>query len=348
MEVYFNTVSQEKCGTPMKELWVDRKFSWNGEAGFIPAIYVGAAGIIVRLCLQVSPERIRTFREKWGDPDEDDDWTEERLEQAERELPFGRHFEMELEADGEKLCRSQCTGDAWDPLRAPDEAAAVKRPGEYSAEQLADYYGCDKSSGWYFEKAAFRWKNEEGPMQEKGRECSRELPTHFKLTLHAKSQPRTGTHFVTEKGCGEHTIGIENPVTGEQYQLTIHECSSEMLDENLFQLPGREKLLHPRCCLRLFWSIDPEIPSEIFSIRDCAHSDQPQKKEIVKTPEGEKEEIISVGYCAVHVLAAKQKGEQRHMEHSALHHEPVDRVEWRTVFQVKEDVEDLVLEWDRE
>lgn len=49
-------------------------------------------------------ERIRAFREKWGDPDEDDDWTEERLEQAEQELPFGRHFEMELEADGHAFC----------------------------------------------------------------------------------------------------------------------------------------------------------------------------------------------------------------------------------------------------
>lgn len=351
MDVYFNTVSQEKRETPMKELWVNRKFLWNGEEGFIPAIYVGAEGIIVQLCLSVPLEQIRTFREKWGVPGEDEDWTEEQVEQIERELPFGRHFEMELEAEGERLINSHCTADAWNPLCAWDEAVEVRRPGEYSTEQLADYYGCDKNSGWYFEKAAFRWNNGKEPAQKSGEERLRvpeELPAHFKLTLRAKKQSWTGTHFLTKEGCSEHAVSVENPVTGEQYALTIHECSRETLEESALEVPGKEEIIHPRCCQKLIWSIVPELSPETFSIRDCAHSDQPRKKKIIQTPEGEREALISAGCYAVHALVVRQKDDQRHISCSALHHEPFREVEWRTVFQIKEDIADVILEWDRE
>lgn len=349
MDVYFNMNPQTDGEKPMKELWVNRDFSWNAEEGFVPAIYVGEEGIIVELCLRVSPERIRTFQEKWKTSD--DDWTDEQMERIERELPFARHFEAELEADGERLVNSHCSGEAWNPLRGPKEALEVQRPGEYSAEQLADYYGCDKNFGWYFEKAAFRWKNAKESAQASGGECRRAgmaLPTHFKLTLRAKKQPWTGTHFVTEEGCNEHVEEIKNPMTGERYRLTVHECSAEVLDERLFEFPGKEKLLHPRCCQTLLWSIEPELSPELFSVQDCAHGDQPRKKQIVKTPQGEREEILTVGSYAVHALAARRKGDQRHVSCSALHHEPVREVEWRTVFQIKEDIADVILEWDGE
>lgn len=321
MDVYHDKNIWGK-GTPETKLTVlpvNRTFLWEKQEILIPAVYVGKAGAALDVCAKIPTEDMAAFLKKWDFERRMSLKTPEEFDQLDADNPGSREFAVEMCLDDTPLLCRMSSSMRWYPeniirMGNADPSSEDGFDNNKSAEEWMDAYGCGRECCWYFERLCYDWDKE--PILS---------PQKISLAFRAKSIPITAGHFSTGVSCDGEMVKVAHPITGQEYILTLHGCEQT---RHSFAEIGAKSMVYPEYCQILSYSITPEIDQSLFTIRDCAESDQPRMSDAQGQPGG------SDGPTAV-IMAGKSAAPEIRAAVSSLHFEPVTEVQWRAIFQIK-------------
>lgn len=337
-KVYFsgNFWGHKKGERCCKEIPVNREFLWNGEKCCIPAVYTNTKGIVVDFCKEVPAAKIQAFFTKWKLIEEREgvvierEFTEEERHQIEQENPFTWDFRPYIYVNGKELEHGHGCSVSWNPCL--QEAAVIR---EMEAEAAVEHYGLDLKQGWRIWRFMFQWRTKTKPVL---RDICMEL----------KSSPVeiSGPRFVVEKAGDE--VRFPHPITGTEHVLKVMEFSEQTMEKDPF--PERQ-MEWPGHFKQLKYTLTPELPDGKIRIFDCAGSDVPKKRLAADGNVSDRKDQSGSGAAAIGIIGgadgptsifiAEKVRENVHLAFSALHFEPVSRVEWRMTFyeKMREDIE---------
>ena len=327
MDVYFGTNfwDDRKKGIPLSKIPVQGPAAgglqmWENKKVCIPAVYVGQEGAVLDLCMCTPLSEISAYMERWKGR-EYSELSDEEIEQAESESPFGRDFDILLSLDGARLkCTLGC-GTVWNPLIPETDS---------EAEALMKEYGLSTEYGWAFHRNCFEWDG-----------AAVLTPEKLDCILTPRKQPVTAAHFVTDTSDGEgreRKVQLIHPLSGDTYTLTIRSCEAGQHEGDWGNMG--EGLEYPSHYQAITYTVDPDISAEDLTVQDCAKGDQPRRKGA-----GDKEADSSVLASSTALVPMYAMDSEERNAYSALRFEPVDRVEWRAVFHVNKTA-DLRVEAD--
>ena len=322
MDVYHDKNIWEK-GTPETKLTalpVNRSFLWEKQQILIPAVYVGKAGAILDVCAKIPTEDMAAFLKKWDYERRMSLKTQEEFDWIDADNPGNREFAVEIRFDDTPLLCRMSSSMRWYPeniirMGNADSASEDGFENNKSAEEWMDAYSCDRECCWYFERLCYNWDGE--PILS---------PQKISLAFRTNLISITAGHFFTGISCDDETIKVAHPITRQKYIMTLHGCEQT---KHSFAEIGAEGMVYPEYCQILSYSITPEIDRSLFSIRDCAESDQPRMGD-AQGQSGESDGPTSI------IMAGKSADPEKRVAVSSLHFEPVPEVQWRAVFQVKQ------------
>ena len=321
MDVYHdnNIWGKGSPETKLTALPINHSFLWGEQEILIPAVYVGKAGAVLDVCAKIPIEDMAAFLKKWDYKRRMSLKTPEEFEQIDADNPGSREFVVEICLDGTPLVLRMSSSLRWYPesVIQMGNANPTSEDGfenNKSAEEWMRAYSCDKGCCWYFERLSYNWNGE--PILS---------PQNISLAFRANLISITAGHFSTGGSCDGKTVKTADPITGQEYTLTLHSCEQI---RNSFAEIGAKGVVYPECCQILSYSIAPEIDHSLFCIRDCAEGDHPRMGDTQEPPSG------SNGPTAV-FMAGKNAAPDNRMAVSSLHFEPVSEVQWRMVFQIK-------------
>ncbi|WP_276948933.1 hypothetical protein [Acetatifactor muris] len=324
MDVYHdsNIWGKGKTGTKLTALPVSHSFLWEEQEILIPAVYVGKAGAVLDICARIPVEDMAAFLKKWDYERRMSLRTPEEFEMIDADNPGSRELAVEICLDGVPLVCRMSSSLRWYPeniiqLGSAGPAGEDGFENNKSAVEWMEAYGCDRGCCWYFERLSYNWDNE--PILS---------PQRISLAFRANLISVTAGHFSTDLSCNGEMVKTAHPITGQEYTLTLHRCEQI---RNSFAEIGAKGVVYPEYCQVLSYSIEPEIDSSLFDIRDCAESDHPEMgdaQDARRRPGG------SDGPTAV-FMAGRNVSPDKRMAVSSLHFEPVPAVQWRMVFRIK-------------
>ncbi len=321
MDVYHdnNIWGKGSPETKLTALPINHSFLWGEQEMLIPAVYVGKAGAALDVCAKIPIEDMAAFLKKWDYERRMSLKTPEEFEQIDADNPGSREFAVEICLDGTPLVRRMSSSLRWYPenviqMGNANPASEDGFENNKSAEEWMRAYSCDKGCCWYFERLSYNWDGE--PILS---------PQKISLAFRANLISITVGHFSTGGSCDGKTVKTADPITGQEYTLTLHSCEQI---RNSFAEIGAKGVVYPECCQILSYSIAPEIDHSLFCIRDCAEGDHPRMGDAQGPPGGPN------GPTAV-FMAGKNAAPDKRMAASSLHFEPVSEVQWRMVFQIK-------------
>lgn len=288
-------------GRAGKAIPADTWFTWEGETWYVPALYRCPEGIVVDLFQRVDVETMWAYCGKWKlTPETDwDAMPEERRCQAQAEHPFCQDFRAMLAVNGRGLRQRHGCSSVWLPLW-PDREDRDMRA-------ALQHYGLDTGDCWQLHRLSFEWTGEK---PRKGKD--------FALILSGEETDVPGPSFQAER-VGE-TVTFRHPVTGAEHTLTVR--SIEPRDYDRPEDPGWE---YPRYFTALGYTVEPDIPQEAFSVRDCAPADPARRK-----PAAPKDQLG--GGTALFFIGRDEEG--RRWAASSMHFAPPERVTWRVHFHI--------------
>lgn len=303
-------------GRAGEEISLNRQLVWDGETWYVPAIYLCGKGLVMDLCMRVPAERIRSFMDKWGLSPESDGahLTEEQRQEIAAENPLDIHAMPSISLCGTTLSGAHGCGISWNPCFPEHNDAA--------AEHAIRHYGLDPACGWAIRRASFSWAGKRRPQLKA-----------LSVTLVEEATAVPGPHFhVSAPG---ERVELTHPVSGELHTLTVLEYEQGESSHTHFDGLSYELPTH---YIAMRYTLSPDLPEGAFTVADCCRSDQPRQ-----TREGANDQKIStVSFGVVFVSPGSadtisDTGAQLRSRAAcaALHFEPVDRVEWRTVFYEK-------------
>ena len=321
MDVYHdnNIWGKGSPETKLTALPINHSFLWGEQEILIPAVYVGKAGAVLDVCAKIPIEDMAAFLKKWDYKRRMSLKTPEEFEQIDADNPGSREFVVEICLDGTPLVLRMSSSLRWYPesviqMGNANPASEDGFENNKSAEEWMRAYSCDKGCCWYFERLSYNWNGE--PILS---------PQNISLAFRANLISITAGHFSTGGSCDGKTVKTADPITGQEYTLTLHSCEQI---RNSFAEIGAKGVVYPEYCQILSYSIAPEIDHSLFCIRDCAEGDHPRMGDTQEPPSG------SNGPTAV-FMAGKNAAPDNRMAVSSLHFEPVSEVQWRMVFQIK-------------
>lgn len=321
--VYFEGgFSSHHCGhdKPGKEIPIGKAFAWGGKTWHIPAVYACGKGLVMDVCVEIDPDALRAFLEKWRPLAEGNRTpTQEELEQRDAENPMNVDYDPAVTVNGRKLGGRSGNGFCWvpDSCRPPEEQ---RNRQEWEAVWLLEHYGLDPEKGWTFWRESFPW-------------ATKTRPALKTISLILKQRPVAvpGPRF-TVSGAGD-SVEFTHPVTGESHTLHVLEYEAQEMDTGLLQ--DREQWEYPTHYTAMSFELEPELPRQSLTVRDCAQGDRPRRKQ---SNEAGPTVASSVG-----VILATSKSGQPRAACSSLYFDPPGQIEWRMIFYQKT-VEDLTLD----
>lgn len=241
-EVGFGTGFSEWCekGKAGQELSIRRNFRWQKEEWSIAAVYLCEEGIVVDSFLQVSPESLTQFHQKW------DHRTGLSIEeQMLRDLddPLNIPAKGTLLVNDRIVPLKSSSFLRWDPT--------LDNP--WNARRTLDYYGLDREKGYLLRRESFLRRGKNPPIR----------TMELKLEVAPAAVP--GQRFVSPAP-GE-SLSFRHPASGQMHTLKVVSLTREALDPNFLSN-------HPCCYTRLVYTLDPAISGDCFSIVDCDAGDQ--------------------------------------------------------------------------
>lgn len=300
-----------------QELPLGKILRWGDALWHVPAAYLCAAGIVLDLCMEVEPERLKPYIQKWLDYETGKkELTEELREQAETENPLRADFHAKLYVNRKELRQKHGCGIGW----IPDSCAWEGCRNEPQARQALEHYGLDPQKAWSIRRVSFPWATRRRPRTLRD----------VRLTLIRDSVSVAGPHFCGAKAGME--VPLTHPVTGVQHTLTVLECEPQELSERMFQ---QDDMLYPRHGVSLTYAVVPELTPQQFRVQDCAKGDCPRSKNRdSQTKSRCSAAAVGVIYQANDPAAVCHLGVRPQCTFSALHFVPVEDVEWRVTFEV--------------
>lgn len=341
-KVYFengfgsNHRGHDKPGT---EIPINKIFTWGGRIWHVPAMYACGKGLVIDFCAEVDLTAYRTFVEKWRLWwEEDRPLTPEDEERQDAENPLTVNFNPTATVNGKQLRPKSGNGSCWIPMSLRREY----EQGEYTRQDwetiwLMEHYGLDAEKGWVFWRQSFPWTTKTKPMVKT-----------LSLTLAQERQAVPGPRF-TVSGAGD-TVPFTHPVTGEEHTLRVMEVEIQEADlshlDSSFEYPTHYTVLS--------YVIEPELPRNELTVRDCGQGDSPRVNAREQTAlaaiGGADGPVVacSIGIIGgsdgpTAILLANGKTEYPQSACSALRFEQPERVEWRMVFYHKT-VEDITVD----
>lgn len=317
---------------PGREIRIESHFTlWSGKSWQIPAVYICEEGVVADFCGRVEPGEIAAFYERWRGREER--LTEEEGARLEREHPFGRDFQIELWADGKKLPKGMGCGTSWCPadLRPWEEAKAAES--DKAEELLLEAYDLDRMAGWSFWRQSFAWPKE-----------SLSHPESLVFTFVKEPVTVYGKHFRTDPKTAEKNVEFIHPATGKSHILTVFGQEPALLPLGKFP-PGTDAERFPEHYAVLRYAVEPELSEEEeLVISDCAQSDLP-----VGGEQAAARSVAVIGGASgptSFFVAGKQPVCEEHPKtrcaYSSLHGTPVEAVEWKMVYRIRDGVKKMV------
>ena len=307
-----------KRGRAGKQVAVEKQFAWGGETWHIPAVYLCSEGLVIDFCIEVEPERIRQFIEKWDLLNlSEDEVSETQRTQILFEYPLAIGFNAAVDVNGTQIRRQYGNGVSW----IPESCLSEESWNGNEAQLVLEHYGCDLTRGWTVHRESFPWTGKR-PRSIKS----------LSLTLEREMANIFGEVF-NAPAAGE-SITLTNPVTGQEHILTVREREAHEMEQSFFHNDDME---YPTHCVGLTYTIFPE-PQDV-SLRDCDRGDTPRVKHpnpngpVVTSAVGVIGMIKSVSeHTYFHPDGTPAKA---HAFCSSLHFEPVKELELNIVFREK-------------
>ncbi len=314
---------------PGIEISINKTFAWGGRTWHIPAVYSCGKGLVVDFCVEIDPADLKAFLNKWRPWWEGDKpLTPEEEEQQSAENPMTVEFNSRALANGRELRPSSGYGFGWTPmsLRLEYEQGEYRQQ-DWEAVWLMEHYGLDAELGWVFWRQSFPWVTKTRP----------KLNT-LVLSLEQRPISVPGPRFTVSRA-GD-TVPFTHPVTGEPYTLRVVEYENQEMD--LSHLSNGWE--YPNHCTAMSYVVEPELPRESLTVRDCEQGDSP------RVNVREQAALAAIGgadgptaACSVGIIGGVDgptaiivggATEKPRAVCSSLHFEPVESVEWRVIFHV--------------
>lgn len=324
---------------PGKELPVRKRFTWGGRTWHIPAVYACGKGLVVDFCVQIDPKDLKAFLDKWRPRCEDGrPLAPEEEERWDAENPMTSDFNSRALVNGRQLRPSSGSGFGWTPMSLrPEYEQGEYCQQDWEAVWLMEHYGLDAELGWMFWRQSFPWATKARPV----------LNT-LTLTLKQEPLPVPGPRF-TVSGAGD-AVPFTHPVTGKAHILHVVKYENQEVD--LSRLPDAGHWEYPTHCTAMSYVVDPELPRESLTVRDCGQGDSPRanaREQAAPAAIGGADgpaAACSVGVIGgadgptAIILAGGKTGRAQEVC-SALRFETPGQIEWRMVFCQKtaEDLE---------
>ena len=337
MKVYFNTnfwggLAKEpgQMDISTRELQpkkLNREFVWEDISGFIPAIYTGSQGMAVDFCIRVSNETVEDFYHKWEAKlknQADAKLSEQEKSQMIETNPLSADFFMEISVNGEKLENTFGCSACYSSILS----ALTGKSMENSLEkQLVQEYGCDEKTSWIFMRHFCKWEKE----------------PDFISSLDIDLKPNYKNYICKSVEIGKDDAGkkyaLTHPVTGQRYELYIHEVVCEEIDRNFLKehLNRESHIEYPTQYMALSYELIPELPQEKFQIRSIDSGDQPRG---IQQGKNRGISILVGGGNGpnAYFIAGKrkEKKEKGHFASSSTYFTLSDSIQWQPVFMEKE------------
>lgn len=304
-----------------KEIPLNRQFIWNDEIWKVPSIYICGKGLIVDFYLQVLPEHICAFMDKWDITAECNtpNLTVEQWMQFDTENPLTVNINSTAVLNGIELPSSHGCGICWNPC--------FPEGNDIAAESAMLHYGLDHDQGYAIWRCAFPWKTKRKP-----------LIKTLSVTLMRDPVAIPGQHFTISSP--DDQIELMHPSTGQKHTLIVQEYEQQYLSAEHFNDPHLE---FPGHYTMMSYTLSPDLSNECFSIADSAQSDQPRQRHPGPDASQVNSDICCIGIIGsadaptAIVLGERNQGKLQ-VACSALRFEPAEaeNVEWRTAFYEKQ------------
>ncbi len=302
-----NFLAMRGRGKPGVEISLGHCFRWGDADWQALSVYSCAKGLVLDLAKHVPTEDVRGFLEKWT-PLEEAGLTPEQAEQALLESPFHDSFHAELLVNGRFLRGEGISGFAWRPDAEQNLAE----------QAVLAHYALDPTVHWQLWRLHFPWRRRQ------------EIKT-LTLTLAADPVWQNGQRFTAHPG---QTVSFTHPVTGTNHTLTVLSLAPETLD--ISGLPEFQE--YPTHCLRLEYTVSPELPSNELQLRDTAPTDPPR----LKIPESSSGEVPVNGAACIGIIGGEDgptsifvsggAPSEGRTAYSSLYFTPAEQVTWQLRF----------------
>ena len=311
-------IGHDKSG---KEIPVGKTFTWDGKTWHVPAVYACRKGLVADFCVEIEPDDLRAFFNKWwpNGHGEGREFTPEEQERQTAENPMALDFQPTLTVNGKPLRRTGGNGFGWVPDACrPEEERGEQSQQNQEAIWLMEHYSLNPEKGWIFFRESFPWATKTRPV----------LKT-LSLSLEQNPVSVPGPRF-TLSGAGD-VVKFVHPVTGETHALHVVEYETQQMDAG--HLQDTDQWEYPTHYSAMSFVVEPELPRQSLTVRDCGQGDRPRPKQ---SNMAGPTVATSVG-----VILATSKSGQPRAACSSLYFDPPERIEWRMVFYQKtaEDIE---------
>lgn len=324
-----------KSGTnktrPGTELAVNGSFTWGDEIWHVPAVYLCGKGLVIDYCVEIQPEKVKAFLDKWYPTRDEPRVSNEIRRQMEAENPLEIDFRSHCMFNGKVL--RQKTGSSLSYIPQWCLPGEVENPPE--TLEIIAHYGLDPAKAWSFHRHCCPWATLRKPRAIKS----------FAVRLERHPETIQGIHFANPS-VGD-VVTFTHPITGTQHKLTVLEYAQQELSTKAF---AHEEYEFPTHHTAMTYTLEPPLPGAAFTVRDCLENEaarrMPKKP---YEPDAAYDACIGIiggadGPTAI-VVSPKNRSREIHAALSALHFEPTSHVEWKMEFRAKmmEDVEITLL-----
>ena len=310
-------------GRSGKEIAIKKTFFWGSERWYIPAVYVCGKGLVVDFCIDVNPDDLKAYMDKWDLLNENDDrYTREQREQMQNEHPLNVEFEPFIKLNGKDLRMEQGISVSWIPAGCMND----EFQNDTEASYVLEHYDLDPTRGWVFHRWSFPW-------------ATKRTPVIKSLNVLMERKPVTvlGTRF-NSHSAGD-TISFMHPVTAAQHTLTILASEIQQMNQRHFQNDRDKSMEYPSYYTVMTYTVDPEIPAGDIMLHDYSYGDRPRKK----SPEPNA--FVPVSFASIGVIGgvigktmdnlSDDNSVKTHTAYSALYFEQNRNIEWYLCFHVK-------------
>jgi len=237
---------------PAKGIPAGKNFVWCGRVWHIPTVYVCSKGFVIDLCAEVEPQAITAFENKWEQ--KEGCLTEEEESQRGAEDPMAVNCEARLNVNGKSLYCQSANYAYWIPEACRSESNVYQ---DRESGFIIGHYALDPQKGWIFMRCSFAMRNT----------AKHELKA---LSLSLREQPVTvyGARF-TVSGKGD-AVSFTNPVSGEAHTLRVVEYK----EQEITMLRRKSEEAYPTHYIEMSYVIEPELPSDMFTVQDCNGGDR--------------------------------------------------------------------------
>lgn len=322
---------------PGEEIPLHKTFTWGGKVWHVPAAYACGKGLVVDLCVEIAPGDLRAFLEKWKPLTEGNrEPTQEEQERMDAENPMTVDYDPKVTVNGRELRGRSGQGSGWTPMSCrPDDEQGGYNQQDWENLWLMEHYGLDPERGWMFWRESFPWATKTKPAVKT-----------ISLSLEQRPAAVPGPRF-TVSGAGD-SVPFVHPVTGETHTLRVIEYEAQEVD--LSGLGGGWE--YPTHCTAMSYTVEPELPRQSMTVRDCAQGDAPRPKPLEELaaldaiggadgPAACSVGIIGGSDGPTAILMARPRAglgadpPQLRTACSALRFQPQARIAWRMVFHQK-------------